>query len=261
MDNSDTLDKALALAKRGLPVFFCSRTKRPTLVGGFHNASTEPTRIRGLYDLAPGALIGVPTGTKFVVVDPDLQHKPARQWLKANRYHIPITRTHRTGSGGLHLLFKPHPRFRNGTTIAPNVDTKALGGFIIWWPATGRQIMHPNVLAEVPEWILDAMPEPTPERREWSQGEIDPNTPIGTYLAEAVSADAVFAGILRTMAHARKGARQCICFWCANRVAEMVRDGLLTPEAFDALGDVAMTTGLAAQRVADVLRRVQRTIS
>jgi hypothetical protein len=257
----DTLENALALAQRNLPVFFCARSKRPTLVGGFHNASTNPARIRELYEMAPGPLIGVPTGTRFCVVDPDLQHKPARDWWKANKDRLPITGTHRTASGGLHLLFRPHPNFRNGTTIAPNVDCKGHGGYVIWWPAEGRQITHPNVLAEVPEWILDAMPESPPERREWSQGEINTNTPIGAYLAEAISADAIFAGILKSMAHARKGERQCICFWCANRVAEMVRDGLLTAEAFDALGDVAMTTGLVAHRIDDVLRRVQRTIA
>jgi hypothetical protein len=40
----------------------------------------------------------------------------------------------------------------------------------------------------------------------------------------------------------------------------MVSDGLLTAEAFDALGDVATNTGLAAHRISDVLRRVQGTI-
>jgi Bifunctional DNA primase/polymerase, N-terminal len=258
MHNNDTLDKALALAKRGLPVFFCSRTKRPTLIGGFHNASTDPTRIKELYETAPGPLIGVPTGIKFCVVDPDLQHKPARDWWKANKDRLPITRRHRTASGGWHILFKPHPGFRTGVTVAQNVDTRADGGYIIWWPAEGYQIVNPNLLTEVPAWILEAIP-PEREGIERASGLIN-RSPLDTYLAGCSSPEAALAGILHTMARARNGERQCICFWSANRIGEMVAAGLLTAEAFDALGDVAVDAGLAAHRVADVLRRVQRTV-
>src|SRR5580700_6783148 len=107
----NALEKAIRLAERGLPVFFCGRSKRPTMEGGFHNATTNIETLRLHYEKAGGDLIGVPCGQKFVVVDPDLQHRAARDWLKNNKDRIPITRTHRTASGGLHFLFKPHPAF------------------------------------------------------------------------------------------------------------------------------------------------------
>jgi hypothetical protein len=89
-------------------------------------------------------------------------------------------------------------------------------------------------------------------------------TPIGAYLANTDtvgSAESAFAGILRTMAQARQGERQCVCFWCANRTFEMIRDGdLAHADAVAALEDVAISAGLSSQRVAEVLRRVERTV-
>lgn len=153
-----TLDKAICLGRQGVPVFFCGLSKRPTLSGGFYNAVTDEAAIRTLCDNAPGALIGVPCGHRFVVIDPDLQHQAARDWYKSNKQRIPVTRTHRTASGGLHIFFRPHPYFRTNVTAAPKVDTRGLGGYIIWWPAQGLPVFNPTILAEVPDWITKAMP-------------------------------------------------------------------------------------------------------
>jgi hypothetical protein len=270
-----TLDKAITLAQRGLPVFFCGRSKRPTLEGGFHNATTDIGHLRLLYEKAPGDLIGVPCGAKFVVIDPDLQHKAARQWLKENKHRIPVTRTHRTASGGLHFLFKPHPDFRTNVTVHEHVDTRGAdgkgkpGSYVIWWPALGLPIFNPNILAEVPQWIIDAMPAPDRGRRDRNDREaeiaIDTSTPIGAYLAsvgaDVASAEAAFAGILRTMANAAEGQRQCVCHWCANRMFELIRDGGLDhAEAVAAFEDVAINTTLSAQRVQEVIRRVAKAV-
>jgi hypothetical protein len=258
----DTLQKAINLTQRGLSVFFCARSKRPTLEGGFHNATTDTATLLIHYEKAGGDLIGVPCGQKFVVIDPDLQHKPAREWLKINRDRIPVTRTHRTASGGLHFLFKPHPNFRTNVTVHQNVDTRGLGSYVIWWPAEGLPVFNPNVIAEVPQWILDAMPAAGP-REERALTVVDRATPLGAYLvnAEVAEPEAAFAGILRKMANAQPGEKQCICFWCANRTFELIRDGSLDhADAVAAFEGVALSTGLAPRRVAEVLRRVERTV-
>jgi hypothetical protein len=252
----NTLDKAIRLAACGLPAFFCGRSKRPTLEGGFHNATTDAAALKLLYDKAPGALIGVPCGIKFVVIDPDLQHRPAREWWKANKDRLPVTRRHRTASGGWHILFKPHPDFRTNVTVHPNVDTRGLGSYAIWWPAEGYSVINANIPADVPDWIIAAMPETvdSPVRH-------IPDTPLAAYLAENASPEAAFAGILRKMASARPGERQSLTFWCANRTAEMIRDGkLLHYDAFAALADVARFTGLAPRQIDEVLRRIERTV-
>lgn len=252
-----SLDQAISLAQRGLPVFFCSRSKRPTLEGGFYNATANVDAIRLLYQKAPGDLIGVPCGHKFTVIDPDLQHRAAREWLKANKERIPITRAHRTVAGGLHFLFKPHPQFRTNITVHPHVDTRGLGSYLIWWPAEGFSVFNPNVLAECPDWIIAAMPAPAEHR---CLATVTP-TPIDNYLAEMTSPEATFAGILRQMASAQPGERQALSFWCANRTFELIRDGALHPDdAVAALEQVALSTGLQPRQVREVLRRVERTV-
>jgi hypothetical protein len=50
-----TLDQAILLAQQGLPVFFCGRSKRPTMSGGFHNATSDISALKSLYQRAPGA--------------------------------------------------------------------------------------------------------------------------------------------------------------------------------------------------------------
>jgi hypothetical protein len=218
-----TLHKAIRLGQQGISVFFCSFSKRPTLPGGFHNAVTDEAAIRALYEKAPGPLIGVPTGHRFVVIDPDLQHRAARQWWQANKDKLPITRRHRTMSGGWHILFRPHPDFRHGVTVAPNVDTRGAGGYVVWWQAEGFEVVNPDALAEVPDWILAAMPPPDIKRT----CTLSPPTPIEVYLAQQASPENRFGGILKTMACAKIGERQKLAFWCFNRTCDMIREGLL----------------------------------
>ena len=90
---------ALRLASRGHSVFPCiPETKAPLIAGGFKNATTDAKIIKNWWHQRQDALIGVPTGHKFVVIDADLQHSEAVQWY--GRANLPLTRTHATRSGG-----------------------------------------------------------------------------------------------------------------------------------------------------------------
>jgi hypothetical protein len=54
-------------------------------------------------------MIGVPTGraSGLVVVDVDVKNgAQGDAWLQENAEALPETRTHRTQSGGLHLVFR-----------------------------------------------------------------------------------------------------------------------------------------------------------
>jgi hypothetical protein len=226
--------QALDLAAKGVPVFPCA-DKRPLTEHGFHDASSDPAVIDRWWTEWPYALIGVPTGEKFVVIDCDLQHLDAQQWY--GRANLPLTRIHVTRSGGRHLLFQPHPEVGcTASKIAPHIDTRGTGGYIIWWPASGLEVLHGEALAPVPEWIIKRLrpaPSPSPPR----------SRPI--QLSDAQQG-AKLSGILRTIARAREGERNHITYWGACRLAEMVADGSLSRDSAVALAvEAARRAGLS----------------
>jgi hypothetical protein len=158
--------EAIKLAGRGAPVFPCGDNKGPLTPRGFKDATTDLDLISTWWSRWPNALIGVPTGIKFVVVDIDCsKHVEAAQWY--GRANLPITRTHVTRSGGRHVLFKPDDRVRNtASKICRGVDTRGAGGYIIWWPVCGFDVLHGETLAPVPEWIIKQLEgEPRIETR------------------------------------------------------------------------------------------------
>jgi hypothetical protein len=240
MSGTALMHGALVLAAR-MPIFPCinapgtENDKKPLTAHGFKDASTNADLIRHWWTRWPNALIAVPAGINFVAVDLDLQHVEAQRWLDENRDRFPITRTHATRSGGRHLLFKPDPRVRCATgKIAPHIDTRGRGGYIIWWPAIGLQVQNPAVLAPVPEAIIAAL-KPPPQKN-------IPATP-----GHFKMSDGKLAGILRTIARAPEGQRNSLTFWGACRIAEMVAVGALSDsEALELIIEAASRAGLPA---------------
>jgi hypothetical protein len=230
-------DHALALVRRAVPVFPCNPlNKRPLIPkteggNGFKDATTDVAIIRSWWRRWPDALIGVPTGPRFVVVDVDLQHQEAREWFESAE--LPETRTHITRSGGCHFLFRPQPQVRNSEgAIWPHVDTRGSGGYIIWWPACGFEVQHRTVLAPVPDAIIAALQPPPPPQRRVSTAPL--KNPGGK-----------LAGVLRTIALAPEGQRNALTFWGACRIAEMVAVGTLSDsEALALIVEAASRSGL-----------------
>jgi len=157
----NVVDHALRLASWGKPVFPCRENKASATPHGFHDATTDPAKVRAMWRRWPSPLIGLPTGAASGVdaLDVDPLHGGDTWWL-ANAYRMPATRMHRTGSGGLHALFVAHDAVRCTIgTIAPGIDTRAAGGYVVWWPAQGLQVEHAP-LAAWPAWLLKAMLKP-----------------------------------------------------------------------------------------------------
>jgi hypothetical protein len=85
----------------------------------------------GRRDRSGWPLVGVPTGRAFDVLDID-PRSGGEDWYRANFDALPLTQAHETYSGGLHLLFRACPDLRcSGSKIAPGVDVRAAGGYIV----------------------------------------------------------------------------------------------------------------------------------
>jgi hypothetical protein len=130
--------------------FPCGKDKAPlTRWGGKDREPYERT----LYERRWWPLVAVETGDQFDVLDVDPQ---GVEWLQANAHRIPDTRVHQTRRGGLHLFFRAWPYLRcSAGKIAPGVDVRASGGYIIWWPREGGPVEHPGLLADWPSWLVD----------------------------------------------------------------------------------------------------------
>lgn len=156
----EIIPAALELAARGLPVFPCvTETKAPTTPKGYKDASTDPEIIKRLWRDHPGGLIGVPTGKVIGldILDLDFgKHQTARDWWRQHRHRIPRTRVHRTRSAGVHLFFQHNDLIRcTAGKISLGVDTRADGGYIIWWPAADLPVLSEAPPTPWPDWLLE----------------------------------------------------------------------------------------------------------
>jgi hypothetical protein len=141
---------------------------RPKREGGngFHDATADPDKIAWLWQNWPGPLIGVATGqtSNTVLLDVDTDHDEARAWYHANRSRLPLTRTFRSYSGGVHL----HYLYTTGIgTIAgkpvPGVDVRGDGGMMIYWFAYGLACLDHSPPAPWPTWLTSFFWPPKPK--------------------------------------------------------------------------------------------------
>lgn len=147
---------ALDLAQSGFPVFPCGPDKKPWCKGGFYAASTDPVVVKDLWRGKPNALVSMPCGAASGIDVLDIDPKnDGMNWWKLHRYGIPDTRIHRTRSGGLHILFQADPRMRNSQSIiGAGVDTRGEGGYIVWWPGHGCEVISTAPIVPWPAWLL-----------------------------------------------------------------------------------------------------------
>jgi len=240
----DMQAKALALTRQGLPVFPCRCVdKRPLTDNGFKDASVDLELIRRWWQQWPRAYIGVPTGHRFVVLDLDLQHSEALAWFETNRARLPMTRTHITKSGGRHLLFKPNSKVGCTTSkLGRHIDTRGAGGYIIWWPACGLQVLHRGILADLPHWMVEALTPPPSNVVPFPA----PRMSIG-------NSEKRVQGLVTTVANAREGERNSLLFWAAMRIYDMLAgheiDRIAGADALAALAEAASSAGLPRSEV------------
>ena len=133
-----------------LASFPCHADKSP--LGGYSFKLARP---------APWAspLVGMPTGAVNGIDVLDIDGDAGWEWFDQNFDALPATRAHSTRRG-VHLLFRAAEGLRCSVgRVAPGVDVRAEGGYVIWWPREGFPVEE-GPLCEWPWWLLKEAMEP-----------------------------------------------------------------------------------------------------
>ena len=115
------------------------KAKAPYTRNGFKDATKDLNEIDRLWAANPNAAVGVPMGSETSLLTIDIDSGPDKvgmQTWESTGLIVPDTVKTRTISGGLHFIFK-YPNncvIRNsaGTIFGPDVDVRAIGGYIVW---------------------------------------------------------------------------------------------------------------------------------
>lgn len=115
--------------------------------------------------------VGIVTGPISGVLVLDVDGPEGETELQKHGH--PVTPMVRTASGGMHLYFRhPQQHVRTGIRVAPGLDVKASGGYVVAPPSVGpsgapyQWIISPDdaELADPPPWLMRLL------RRERSKG-------------------------------------------------------------------------------------------
>ena len=167
--NRPTIEQIIA---RGLPCFpvrlrWNNEKQKLEKIPIIKNWQTNPPRtaeeIRATFAKPGWDVVGIPTGaiSGIDALDIDPRHG-GDKWLRANPGRFPVTRTHITQSGGAHLIFKHADGVRNSTgTIAPGIDVRGDGGYIVDWSLSGYSVRYDNEIAPCPDWLLPLVQKQT----------------------------------------------------------------------------------------------------
>lgn len=151
----------------------CGRSagKHPLTRNGFKDATNNKAILSRWWDQWPWANIGIATGRAsgfFVLdVDGDEGEDSLRTLLKKHG-KLPDTAESITGGGGRHILFQhPGTDIRNVVRLAPGLDIRGDGGYIVAPPSvhqSGRQYewelsSRPDEvgISPAPSWLLEIL--------------------------------------------------------------------------------------------------------
>jgi Bifunctional DNA primase/polymerase, N-terminal/Primase C terminal 1 (PriCT-1) len=161
------LATALKLAAKGIHVFPCvPRDKKPATSHGCKDATVDADAITEWWRLNPQFNVAIATGavSGLFVVDVDgLDAEIELRRLEAEHGELPTT-VEAVTARGRHLYFKtPDASLRNSASkIAPGVDTRADGGYVLAPPSihpSGKRyawsVDTASSMAAAPPWLLE----------------------------------------------------------------------------------------------------------
>jgi hypothetical protein len=152
--------------------------KHPRTAHGFKDATTDEKQIRAWWKKWPKANIGIRTGagSELVVLDVDARHKGyiSLQLLEKAHGGLPPCPTVHTGGGGRHkYLSHPGIPIKNKTGIAPGLDIRGDGGYVVAPPSrhsSGKRYewsehahLDQMAIPPMPQWLRKLVNEPAPK--------------------------------------------------------------------------------------------------
>ena len=165
------LSWALRYIKLGFAVIPL-RGKIPLTEHGSKDASLDEAQVSAWWAASPDANIGIATGHRFFVMDVDVKGggEDSFDFLRHQHGPFPETIEQVTGTGGKHLLFQlPDFPVRNSASlIAPGIDIRGVGGYIVVAPSIhpdtkreyvwdGIKEIEQQAIAPAPGWLLDRL--------------------------------------------------------------------------------------------------------
>src|SRR5262249_33708188 len=139
--------EALKLARKGIPVFPCinkpgeDADKRPLTPHGFKDASADGNLVHEWWTRWPDALVAIPPAVRCSPPARGPHHAEARPGSANHRASLPLARARVARSRARHRPCTPNPKVGCTTNkLGPHIDTRGLGGYIIWWPAHGHEV-------------------------------------------------------------------------------------------------------------------------
>ncbi|WP_313540011.1 bifunctional DNA primase/polymerase [Leifsonia aquatica] len=254
-------EAAVLFAAAGVRVFPCAPGgKAPLTRQGFHDATTDPRRIRSWWRWMPAANIGVPTGTASGIEVVDVDKKTAGSGFAAfeRARHMGLVdgwlALVRTPSGGMHAYYPADSQRSQPSWEAAkaHVDFRGFGGYVIVPPSV---VQVADGLSA--SYALVGGPRPTalPVDATALRDLIAPRpAPVVHEGSASTSADA--ARLAAWVAARGEGERNRGLFWAACRMAEA---GASPETTHGTLGAAAERSGLPPQEVAATIRSAYRT--
>ncbi len=212
---SNMMEAGLSYIAHGFNVFPVKPDKKPLTAHGLKDATQTQAGVREYWTRWPEA--GIALGTDgFIVLDFDtknggLENKSA---IEAKYGSLPRTRTHRTGGGGEHWIYR-NPNgtdVRNTVALADyrGVDLRANGGYIVAPPSmhesgTRYEVLDDSEIAPAPTWLVELATKritkaqhTAPERQPIPEGQRNSTLTslAGTMRRRGMSQEAIEAALL-----------------------------------------------------------------
>lgn len=158
--NGITLSGALAWADAGFGILPVARTpdgkKKPLIRDWYNRGTAHVPTIEKWWEQWPYAWIGLLTGYRTGIIGLDVDPRNGGDETLATLPELPVTRTHRTVSGGQHFLFR-YSGLLHSCVLGPGLDLKADRGFVVVPPSPGYVKINDVQPVELPRWILDCV--------------------------------------------------------------------------------------------------------